>query len=60
MKNLTKAEFVSLLDAANLTETQKRAFHANFERRHPDAHSAFLQWLGVSAEEAAQIREHSR
>ena len=57
---ITKDEFVAVLDAAGVTQEQKHRFHAAFERRHPQAHQAFLEWLGVSADEVRKIREWSR
>ncbi len=60
MASITKAEFVSLLDAAEITERQRAALHAHFEKRHPEAHGAFLTWLGLDAHEVRKIREASR
>ena len=60
MPAITKDQFVAVLDEAGVTEEQKRHFHAAFEKQHPQAHQAFLEWLGLSAAEVAKIREHSR
>lgn len=60
MKTVTKDQFVSMLDAAGIADAQKQRLHAEFEKRHPQAHQAFLEWLGVSAQEITAIREHAR
>lgn len=60
MKTITKDQFVALLDECGVTEQQKQKLHALFEKRHPDAHQGFLQYLGVPAGEIPQIREWAR
>ncbi len=60
MKTITKDQFVALLDEAGITDEQKHRLHALFETRHPQAHEAFLQWLGIPADTIRAIRENSR
>lgn len=60
MKTITKVQFVALLDAAGITDEQKRAFHAAFEQQQPEAHESFLVYLGVAPPEIARIRAGSR
>ncbi len=60
MKNITKDQFVAVLNEAGVTDVQKHALHAAFETCHPQAHEAFLQWLGIPAGEIRSIREQSR
>jgi hypothetical protein len=60
MKNLTKDQFVALLNEAGITDAQKHRLHALFEARHPLAHEAFLRWLGLPADAIRAIREKSR
>lgn len=60
MKTITKDQFAALLDDAGITDEQKRGFHAFFEARHPEAHEAFLKWLGIPADTIRSIRERSR
>ena len=60
MKKITKDQFVSLLNDAGVTDPQKKQLHALFEKRHPEAHQNFLEYLGVSAAEIREIREQSR
>jgi hypothetical protein len=60
MKNITKDQFVAVLNEAGITDAQKHRLHAAFEARHSEAHEAFLQWLGTPAAEIKSIREQSR
>ncbi len=60
MKNVTKDQFVAVLNEAGITDEQKHRLHAAFEARHPEAHEAFLQWLGLPADAVRSIREKSR
>ena len=60
MKQLTKDQFLALLDSAGITDQQKHRFHAAFEERHPEAHATFLAALGIPPAEAEQIRARSR
>jgi len=60
MKNVTKDQFASLLTEAGITDTQKAQLHAAFEKRYPDAHQSFLEWLGLPADAVRDIRSHSR
>jgi hypothetical protein len=60
MNNITKDQFVAVLESAGINAAQREQLHREFERRHPAAHEKFLAWLGIAAAEAARIREHSR
>lgn len=43
-----------------LTEAQKHRVHALVEALRPEAHGAFLKWLGISAAEIRATRAASR
>jgi hypothetical protein len=34
-------------------------WHSEFERRHPQAHQSFLEWLGLPEERISGIRRKS-
>jgi len=57
---LTKDQFVAVLDAAGINAAQRAQLHREFERQQPAAHEKFLAWLGLPPAEIARIREHSR
>lgn len=60
MKTITKDQFVAILNEADITDAQKHKLHVLFETRHPEAHEAFLQWLGLPPEAVRSIREQAR
>ena len=61
MKNkINKEQWVAMFQELGLNETAMRRWHHTFESRHPEAHQSFLEWLGVGADEAGQIRQRSR
>lgn len=55
-----KSLWVALLRQAGLDESGMRRWHAAFERVAPQAHQAFLESLGIAADEIAVIRDWSR
>ncbi|GAM10374.1 putative protein [Geobacter sp. OR-1] len=54
-----KDMFVSMLRAAGMDDNAMRKLHAEFERKEPAAHHAFLLSLGISEKEALHIRKWS-
>ncbi|PTY03199.1 hypothetical protein DB347_22230 [Opitutaceae bacterium EW11] len=60
MKTITKDQFLTVLDDAGVTEEQRKKLHASFERRFPEAHQAFLEFLGFPPDKVKAIREQSR
>lgn len=59
-KNVSKNEWVDMFREIGLTEETMMNWHRVFEKRHPEAHEAFLQWLGIPTDEIADIRGRSR
>ncbi len=55
-QTMDKAEWVALFRHIGLSEAQMQAWHQAFEARHPEAHQAFLEWLGIPAGEIDAIR----
>ncbi len=60
MKNVTKEQFIAVLNEAGITEEQKARLHAAFEKRYPEAHQSFLEGLGFPADAVRDIRTRSR
>lgn len=60
MKHVTKDQFLAVLDDAGVTPEQRKKLHASFERRFPEAHQAFLEFLGFPPEKVKAIRDESR
>lgn len=54
---INKEDWVAMFRETGLDDTQMSRWHQVFERRHPEAHQAFLEHLGIAQEEIAQIRK---
>ena len=50
-------EFAGMLADAGVSEDQMRAFHRTFEKRFPQDHQRFLEWLGADAAAIKKIRQ---
>jgi hypothetical protein len=53
---MTKDQWVALFHDIGLNAPTMRRWHQCFEARSPDQHLAFLEWLGIPAEEIRRIR----
>ncbi|SHG25493.1 DNA-binding transcriptional regulator, MerR family [Microbulbifer donghaiensis] len=58
--NVDVAQWVAMLEEAGMDQLGRRRWHAAFERDAPEAHREFLQSLGLSEQEIADIRRRSR
>lgn len=58
--SVDKATWVGILRAAGMSDDAMDAWHRAFERQAPEAHQAFLESLGIGAEEVARLRASSR
>ncbi|MCG8489617.1 MAG: hypothetical protein AB2551_14745 [Candidatus Thiodiazotropha sp.] len=54
--HVTKNQWIELFQAIGLTESKMKQWHQEFERRYPDGHQEFLEWIDISAEEINTIR----
>lgn len=54
-----KQAWVALLRRADFDDAAMRAWHAEFERDHPEGHAAFLVSLGLTRAEVDEIRRWS-
>ena len=59
-KKMGKKEWIALFREIGMSDTQMKQWHQAFEKKHPDNHRDFLEWLGVADDEIAQIRAASR
>ena len=55
-----KEQWVEMFREIGLDEATMRRWHAVFEKRFPDSHHGFLEWLAIPAAEIDRIREQSR
>jgi hypothetical protein len=54
--NVNKEQWVAMFKEIGMTDETMMKWHRVFEKRHPDGHTAFLKWLGISSEEINKIR----
>lgn len=57
---MSKALWISLLDAAGFSEADRGRWHADFERQSPDEHQRFLEFLCIPDDEIRAIRARAR
>lgn len=55
-----KHAWIDMLRAAGMDEVAMGKWHAEFERRAPEAHHQFLLALGIAEDEALYIRKRSK
>jgi hypothetical protein len=61
MKNHVNAdEWVAMFREIGLDKAQMQRWHKLFEARHPAAHQAFLEWLGLKPEDIDRARTEFR
>ena len=61
MKNhVSVDEWVAMFEEIGLDEAKMHQWHRIFERRHPEAHQGFLEWLEIDREEIDRIRAKFR
>ncbi|MBU5638565.1 MerR family transcriptional regulator [Geomonas sp. Red69] len=58
-ESVDKETWVAMLRAAGMDDEAMETWHAEFERRAPQAHHSFLLSLGIPEQEARAIREWS-
>ncbi|WP_193163931.1 MerR family transcriptional regulator [Microbulbifer hainanensis] len=59
-RHVDVAQWVAMLEEAGVDSAGRKRWHAAFERDAPEAHREFLQSLGLSEKEIADIRHRSR
>lgn len=57
---IDKKTWVHILRSCGLTDEDMTHWHAQFEHDAPDAHHAFLFWLGITQDEALKIRRRAK
>lgn len=57
---IDKQTFVAVLSSAGLDEQAQHRLHMEFEKNSPESHQTFLEYLGLSNDEIAVIRAHSK
>ncbi|WP_284380270.1 MerR family transcriptional regulator [Litoribrevibacter albus] len=59
-KTMSKEQWVDILKASGMTEEDMHRWHVAFERSLPEAHTDFLESLGIDNAEIARIKQWSK
>ena len=59
-KIMNQAQWVNILKASGMDENAMHQWHIEFERALPEAHSDFLESLGIDAENIKKIKTWSK
>lgn len=59
VSTIQKDSFVGLLQSAGIDDKAQWRLHNQFEKKFPETHKAFLQLLGLTPEQAREIRDWS-
>jgi hypothetical protein len=54
--NVSKEQWVTMFHDIGLDNAVMAKWHQTFESRNPEGHQEFLEWLGISNLEIAEIR----
>lgn len=60
MGEMNVERWVEVFDAIGVDKEKRGQWHEEFEKRYPDGHQSFLEWLGVDPDRIRSIRERSR
>lgn len=58
--NVTKDQWIAMFKEIGMNDDTMMKWHRLFEKRHPEGHGKFLEWLGVPADDITQIRMNCR
>ena len=53
---MNKENWITVFRDIGLDEATMKKWHQVFEKRYPDGHQAFLEWLNIAADEIRSIR----
>lgn len=57
---MTSGQWVEVFRAIGLDDAAMQRWHREFERRYPDQHQSFLEWLQLPAEQIVKVRNASQ
>lgn len=60
MGKMTVAQWKEVFQDAGLSDEAMDNWHACFEKKYPEGHQDFLQWLGLNQAHIDKIRQESK
>lgn len=58
MANVTVDQWVEIFKETGLSEDDMKKWHQVFEKKHPEGHQSFLEWLGLEKSRIEEIRKN--
>ena len=60
MKRITVEHWKEVLSDTGLSNDDMQKWHKCFEKKYPDGHQSFLEWLGLEKSRIEEIRQTSK
>ncbi len=60
MSTMTVEQWKEVFRETGLSEDDMGRWHSCFEKKYPDGHQAFLEWLGLENSRIDKIRQASK
>ncbi len=58
MKGITVDQWTAIFRETGLSNDDMQKWHRIFEKKHPDGHQGFLEWLGIEQSRIREIRQN--
>ena len=60
MASVTVDQWKEIFTETGLSEDDMHRWHQIFEKKHPEGHQIFLEWLGIENSRISEIRQKSK
>lgn len=60
MKRMTVEKWKEVFSDTGLSDDDMQKWHKCFEKKYPEGHQSFLEWLGLERAHISEIRESSK
>lgn len=59
MKRVTVDQWKEIFTETGLSDDDMKKWHHIFERKYPNGHQSFLEWLGIETSRIEEIRKNA-
>ena len=60
MSTMDVKSWIELFEVVGIDKAGRQRWHEEFERRYPEGHQSFLEWLGLDKAHIDEVRAGSR
>ena len=60
MESVTVDQWIEIFTETGLSEKDMQKWHQIFEKKYPDGHQSFLEWIGLEESRIEEIRQSSK